>query len=218
MTKRTLFAGGAAAPFAHLMGGLTGRRAGKPGRAEDENEKPDAAKAEDDEDEKKDAKKKGEEPDDPPPEDDVAKKGEDDEDEKGAKAKKKGEEEDDDSEACAEEDSDDEEVAAAAVSGRKAERARCAKIFGCPAAGVRPDVAAQLAFTTDMPSAQAIGVLNAVAAGHKPGAAATSPLHQRMAKVVQPDTGSDAPQAEKPAGAKGAAAAIAAAVAKVRPA
>lgn len=213
MTKRTLFAGGASAPFAHLFGGRAGKAA-KPGRAEDEKEDKDAAAAEDDDDEKKDASK-AEDPDDPPEEDKVAETEDDEKDAK--KAKRKAKADDDEDETCAEEDSDDDEVASAAAAGRRAERARCAKIFGSEAAGARPDVAAQLAFTTNMSSAEAIGVLNAVAAGHAAPAKASA-LHERMARVRQPDTGSDAPgAAEKPTGAKAAAASILAAVEKARP-
>lgn len=212
MTKRTLFAGGAAAPFAHLLGGLRGPKAAKPGRAEETEEDKDAARAEDEED--KDPAAEVEDPAEPPPSDEVA---EDENEDKEARRARRGRADDEEDETCAEEDDDDDKVAAAARAGRKAERTRCARIFGCQAAGLRPDVAAQLAFETTMSSAEAIGVLNAVAAGHKPASAAKPGLHDRMARVRQPDTGSDAPAAERPSGPKGQAAAILAAVNKARP-
>jgi len=89
-------------------------------------------------------------------------------------------------------------------AARAKERARCAAIFGVKAAGSRPDVAAHLAFATDMSASQAVGLLNSFAAG----AAAPTPKRQslgsRMAGVAVPNVGASAPAA--PGGAASAAA------------
>lgn len=84
----------------------------------------------------------------------------------------------------AEEDEDDKEKAA-----RVNERARCAAIFKCAAAGTRPDVAAHLAFNTSMPSAEAIGMLETFAMG---GAPQPSSLASRMAGVRPQNVGAGA--------------------------
>lgn len=84
----------------------------------------------------------------------------------------------------AEEDEDDKEKAA-----RKSERARCASIFKCAAAGTRPDVAAHLAFNTSMSSADAIAMLETFAAG---GAPQPSSLASRMASVKPQNVGAGA--------------------------
>lgn len=84
----------------------------------------------------------------------------------------------------AEEDEDDKEKAA-----RVNERARCAAIFKCAAAGTRPDVAAHLAFNTSMPSAEAISMLETFAIG---GAPQPSSLASRMANVKTPNVGAGA--------------------------
>lgn len=84
----------------------------------------------------------------------------------------------------AEEDEDDKEKAA-----RVNERARCAAIFKCAAAGTRPDVAAHLAFNTSMPSAEAIGMLETFALG---GAPQPSSLASRMAGVKPQNVGAGA--------------------------
>ena len=84
----------------------------------------------------------------------------------------------------AEEDEDDKEKAA-----RVNERARCASIFKCAAAGTRPDVAAHLAFNTSMPSAEAISMLETFAAA---GAQQVFGLASRMASVKTPNIGAGA--------------------------
>ncbi|RNT18839.1 hypothetical protein B9Z91_004815 [Morganella morganii subsp. morganii] len=48
--------------------------------------------------------------------------------------------------------------------GRRAERKRCARIFGSKAAAGRPDMAAHLAFNTRMSSSEAISTLKAMGA------------------------------------------------------
>jgi len=229
--KQSLMTGAATTPFAHLLGsiGLTGRKA-RGARAEDEtpkDEKDDDAKKgarsedpEDDED-KKDARR-AEESDDEDDKKDDAKKGgradesDDDEDKKDGKKKSKAKADDED-ETCAEEDDDDDEVAAAARAGRKAERARCRKIFSTQAAGLRPDVAAQLAFTTNLSSAEAIGVLEAAAAGKGVEVRATSRIHERMARVAQPAVGQDVEDGDrKPDAPSAKAAAIVASMNKAQ--
>ncbi|MGV8865553.1 MAG: hypothetical protein ACOH2S_01430 [Janthinobacterium svalbardensis] len=84
----------------------------------------------------------------------------------------------------AEEDEDDKEKAA-----RVNERARCASIFKCAAAGTRPDVVAHLAFNTSMPSAEAISMLETFAVGGTPQ---PSSLASRMAGVKPQNVGSGA--------------------------
>lgn len=217
--KTTLLTSAAASPFAHLLGLMPGAkaRAARAVRAEDGEPKNDeAARAEDsdeDDEPKKDPKddgaKKGKrraraddgdvkDPEDADEDEPVASDADDEEDEPKKEDAKKGKSKAkaDDDEYCAAEDDDDEDVAAAARAGRLAERARARKIFSSKAAGQRPDVAAQLAFTTDLSSAEAIGVLEAAAAG---GLSAVTPsrLHQRMARVVTPDVGHDVDDGER---------------------
>src|SRR5260363_349824 len=47
----------------------------------------------------------------------------------------------------------------AEARGRRLERARAQAIFASPAAGIRPEIAAQLAFQTSLPSDEAIALL-----------------------------------------------------------
>lgn len=60
---------------------------------------------------------------------------------------------------------DDKDAKASAARAR--ERARCAAIFGTAAAAQRPDVAAHLAFGTNLPRQAAISTLKAVALGER---------------------------------------------------
>src|SRR5260364_246441 len=53
----------------------------------------------------------------------------------------------------------------AEARGRRLERARAQAIFASPAAGIRPEIAAQLAFQTSLPSDEAIALLASIAAG-----------------------------------------------------
>lgn len=163
--------------FAHLAG--LGR--GKAAKAEDDEKKErdhedvdDGAKkgkkAEDDEPEKKDddkkdsdAKAEDDDPDAKASGDDQPSSGDEDDDgdKKGKKAKK-----------ASDEDEDDEKMRAGAVK----ERARCAAIFGSPAAARNVQMAAKLAFSTDLTAAQAIEVLQtAPAATAHPNRAASNP-------------------------------------------
>jgi hypothetical protein len=93
---------------------------------------------------------------------------------KGKKAKKPAASDD---EECAEEEDDDEAVANAAKAGRTFERARCSAIFASPAAGVRPDIAAHLAFKTDMSAKAAVDLLTTTAQGHQ-----AAPARERAAR------------------------------------
>jgi hypothetical protein len=81
-------------------------------------------------------------------------------------------------EEAAEEQDEDEDVRKAAKAGRRFERARCKAIFAHPAAGVRPDMAAQLAFGTKLSAKQAISLLKEsanVRGGHQHGPRAARP-------------------------------------------
>jgi hypothetical protein len=87
-------------------------------------------------------------------------------------------------------------------AARVKERARCAAIFGAASAGTRPDVAAHLAFSTDMPAAEAIKMLNSFAGDP----AAARSLSSRMARVQTKNPGAGAaPGAASPAGNSAAA-------------
>lgn len=175
-------------PFAHLLGR---KPSGK--KAEEDDRKDDTeSKAEDDDAD-------AEEGDDTEDEDDKkskkSKKAEDDSDDADA--------ENDDSDGDTEEDSDKDNAKKASggkkgktyADGRAFERARCAKIFGCAAAADRPDVAARLAFNTDMNPDAAIEVLTVAAeAGGRQSSRRPSGLSERMASLPTPKVGATAPQ------------------------
>ncbi|TAL89279.1 MAG: hypothetical protein EPN62_08755 [Candidimonas sp.] len=57
-----------------------------------------------------------------------------------------------------------------AADARRRERARCAAIFGCKAAGRNPVLAATLAFNTSMGRNEAISVLQNTTAAYSPSA------------------------------------------------
>jgi hypothetical protein len=172
--------------FAHLLG-----RAGV--RADDGNDTEDEMKQGEDESDEDYAKRMEEE-------DNKQRDGESDADyAKRMEEKDKDVGDDDDNT----DDADDEKEKAGAVE----ERARCAAIFACSAAATRPDVAAHLAFQTDMSSAAAIGMLNTFAAG---GAPAKQSLASRMANVRVPVVGASAAAAAANPAAAAAAAILAA--------
>lgn len=169
-------------PFAHLLGfGAKARRA-----EDDEEEKKSrrAEEPEDDEDEKK--SRRAEEPEDDEdvedddPADDEDAEDEDDDKSSGKKGKKAKSKEEDDEDAEDGDDEDDREKAA-----RRAERARCAAIFRSSAAGVRPDMAAHLAFNTTMSAKKAVSMLELAAMGQ----GKASRLADRMASVQIPRVG-----------------------------
>lgn len=116
----------------------------------------------------------------------------DDDKEKGKKAKSRRAEDDDED---AEEDENRD-----VKKGRRAERKRCAAIFGSKHAAGRPDMAAHLAFNTRMSAREAIDTLATV------GAVAPQPqgrksLDARMRESEQARLG---PDGDKPATGKNA--------------
>lgn len=80
-------------------------------------------------------------------------------------------------------------------AGALAERARCAAIFSCKSAAVRPDMAAHYAFDTDVTAAEAVATLDKIVAGKAVGK--TNSLSQRMAETTQPKVSASAPVAEQ---------------------
>ncbi|MEQ5370427.1 hypothetical protein [Morganella morganii] len=145
--------------FAHLIG------LGKKARASEEDEdkkvrKAKGRKAEDDEQEES-------------AEDDEPESEDQDDEKQGRKAKKAKKAEGDDDDPGAEddenaegddEDAEDDDENKDVKKGRRAERKRCARIFGSKAAAGRPDMAAHLAFNTRMSSSEAISTLKAMGA------------------------------------------------------
>jgi hypothetical protein len=177
----------AALGFAHLLG-LPAASASVP---EDDEKKQRADESDDDYAKRMEADDK----DDDEEGDDKkgAKKAEGDDEKDEAKAEDDKEEQPD--------DEDDKEKAA-----RKSERARCAAIFASAAAGARPDMAAHLAFNTDMSVSAAVEMLSAISAG---STAQPRGLASRMAAVNTPNVGASAPAGKGAAGgATGAAAMI----------
>ncbi|CVA07099.1 hypothetical protein [Serratia marcescens] len=112
--------------------------------------------------------------------------------EKGKKAKSRRAEEDDED---AEEDENRD-----VKKGRRAERKRCAAIFGSKHAAGRPDMAAHLAFNTRMSAREAIDTLATVGAV-APQPQARKSLDARMRESEQARLG---PDGEKPATGKNA--------------
>lgn len=147
--------------FAHLIG------LGKKARASEEDEDKKVRKA-------KGRKAEEDEPDEDAENDEDREGAEDQDDEKqGRKAKraKKAEGDDDDPDAeddegteGDDEDAEDDDENKDVKKGRRAERKRCARIFGSKAAAGRPDMAAHLAFNTRMSSSEAISTLKAMGA------------------------------------------------------
>lgn len=178
----------AALGFAHLLG--------LPAAA--------AARAEEDEDKKQRADES---------DDDYAKRMEEedkkgDEDEKGAKKAEGGDDDAGDDEkdeakakGKAEGGDDEDEEGDKEKAARQSERARCAAIFASPAAGARPDMAAHLAFNTDLSAKAAVDMLGAFAAG----GAQPSNLASRMAGVKTPNVGASAPAGKQATGPAAAA-------------
>lgn len=138
--------------FAHLMGF-------KKKASEDEDDdkekgkKAKSRRAEEERDDEEDAEEEDDREDMEDDDDSDPDAEEDDDKEKGKKAKSRRAEEDDD--ADAEEDDENRDV----KKGRRAERKRCAAIFGSKHAAGRPDMAAHLAFNTRMSASEAIGTM-----------------------------------------------------------
>ncbi|BEL74422.1 MULTISPECIES: hypothetical protein [Serratia] len=171
--------------FAHLLGLNKKASEGE----EDEKEKSRRAEEEErnsEENEERDPDAEENEERDPDAEEDG------DEKEKGKKAKSRRAEEDDED---AEEDENRD-----VKKGRRAERKRCAAIFGSKHAAGRPDMAAHLAFNTRMSAREAIDTLATM------GAVAPQPqgrksLDARMRESEQARLG---PDGDKPATGKNA--------------
>lgn len=139
--------------------------------------------------------------------DEERKEGETDEEYEKRTGKKAKKAEGDDDEADAEEDEKKEKAV------RANERARCAAIFACAEAGTRPDMAAHLAFQTDMSAQAAVEMLRVSAAG----APRKTALAERMAQEQAPNVGSEGGEAAADANsAKAIAARIIASAAAVR--
>ncbi|MBP2297960.1 hypothetical protein [Azospirillum picis] len=87
-----------------------------------------------------------------------------------------------------EEDETEDEDDKQAASVRRKERERCAAIFAAPAAAGRVELAATLAFGTDLPAQQAIAVLEAAPAAAAPSTAQApaNPLAAAMAALGNP--------------------------------
>ncbi|WP_165577092.1 hypothetical protein [Photorhabdus khanii] len=147
-------------------------------RAEEEDRDEEDAEDEDD-----DTKADEDEDDTDAEEDDDDQDDEDKSAKKGKKAKSRRAEENDDDE-DAEEDDDKKE-------GRRAERKRCAAIFGSKHAANRPDMAAHLAFNTRMSAREAISTLAAMGSVSAPRRAS---LDERMQQAQQVRLGPDARQ------------------------
>lgn len=102
--------------------------------------------------------------------------------------------EDDDKKPDMEDEKEKEEQAKKA--GSLAERARCAAIFSCKSAAVRPDMAAHFAFDTNMSAAEATATLDKIASGKPTGK--TNGLSERMANVAQPKVSASSPNQDAP--------------------
>ncbi|MCY0790452.1 hypothetical protein N0392_12245 [Morganella morganii] len=155
-----------------------GRKAEEDERDEDAEDDEDREDAEDQDDEKQGRKakkaKKAEGDDDDPDADD-------DDDDAGAE----GDDED------AEGDDDNKDV----KKGRRAERKRCARIFGSKAAAGRPDMAAHLAFNTRMSSSEAISTLKAMGEVQPPTQRASLDSRMRAEQQVRISPDAQAPAA-----------------------
>ncbi|MFC2827364.1 hypothetical protein [Providencia sp. 2024EL-00606] len=171
--------------FAHLIGRKAKAteeddektRKAKGRRAEDDDEEENAenddSESEDQEDEKKGRKAKKAK----------SKKAEDDDEDPDAEDDENAEGDDED----AEDDEDNKDV----KKGRRAERKRCARIFGSKAAAARPDMAAHLAFNTNLSSSEAISTLKAMGGVSAPQSNRRS-LDARMREEEQVRLGQDA--------------------------
>ncbi|WP_275076879.1 hypothetical protein [Providencia rettgeri] len=160
--------------FAHLIG-----RKAKATEGDDEKTRKAKGRRVEDDDEEENA-----ENDDPESED------QDDEKEghKAKKAKSKKTEDDDDEDPEAEDDDEDNKDV---KKGRRAERKRCARIFGSKAAAARPDMAAHLAFNTNLSSSEAISTLKAMG-GVSASQSNRRSLDARMREEEQVRLGQDA--------------------------
>lgn len=175
--------------FAHLIG-----RKAKATEEDDEKTRKAKGRRVEDDDEEENAEN-----------DDPESKDQDDEKE-GRKAKKakskKAEDDDEDPDAeddenaeGDDEDAEDDEDNKDVKKGRRAERKRCARIFGSKAAAARPDMAAHLAFNTNLSSSEAISTLKAMGWVSAPQSNRRS-LDARMREEEQVRLGQDAEVAQ----------------------
>ncbi|MCU6263594.1 hypothetical protein KW816_02485 [Serratia ureilytica] len=178
--------------FAHLLG-LKKKASEEEDDNKEKSKKAKSRRAEEERDDEEDAED-DDDREDMEDDDDREPDAEDDEDdkEKGKKAKSRRAEEDDED---AEEDENRD-----VKKGRRAERKRCAAIFGSKHAAGRPDMAAHLAFNTRMSAREAIDTLATM------GAVAPQPqgrksLDARMRESEQARLG---PDGDKPATGKNA--------------
>jgi hypothetical protein len=140
---------------------------------EEENAENDDPESEDQDDEKEGRKAKKVK----------SKKAEDDDEDPDVEDDENAEGDDED----AEDDEDNKDV----KKGRRAERKRCARIFGSKAAAARPDMAAHLAFNTNLSSSEAISTLKAMGGVSAPQSNRRS-LDARMREEEQVRLGQDA--------------------------
>lgn len=84
-------------------------------------------------------------------------------------------------------EAEDEDEPQSAKNAKLAERKRCKAIFNCSAAGARPDMAAYLAFDTNLSVKGAVKMLNQAVDGEP----RRSGLNARMAGQKLPNIGSD---------------------------
>lgn len=165
--------------WAHLMG--LSKRAAEGDDDEEKGKKAKGRKAQDDDDKDPDAENddpEGNDDDnDPDAENDDPEGGDDDkdpddDDDKARKAKK--------AKSRKADEGDDDEADAKVAKGRRIERARIEKIFSCQAAGIRPDMAASLAFGTSLSASEAIAQLKLAASAGAPSRNGRMSLDERM--------------------------------------
>lgn len=176
MAKQKLFS------FAHLIG------RGASASEEDESKKSKAKKAEDDDKEKDDPDADNGEGDDDKDKDSKAKGSDDNPEDPDAEDDPDAEEGDDDGE----DDDDNKDV----KKGRRAERQRCAAIFGSKHAAKNQALAASLAFNTAMSSKDAINVMATSGSVSVASPPRRQSLDERM-RGNSPHIGPDATNAEK---------------------
>ncbi|WP_165283119.1 hypothetical protein [Serratia sp. 1D1416] len=138
--------------FAHLLG-LKKKASEEEDDDKEKSKKAKSRRAEEERDDEEDAEEEDDREDMEDDDESGPDAEEDDGKEKGKKAKSRRAEEDDD-DADAEEDENRD-----VKKGRRAERKRCAAIFGSKHAAGRPDMAAHLAFNTRMSASEAIGTM-----------------------------------------------------------
>lgn len=169
--------------FAHLIG------LGKKARASEEDEDKKVRKA-------KGRTAEEDERDEDAEDDENRENAEDQDDEKQGRKAKKAEDDDDDADAEGdEEDAEDDDENKDVKKGRRAERKRCARIFGSKAAAGRPDMAAHLAFNTRMSSSEAISTLKAMGAVQPPTQRASLDSRMRAEQQVRISPDAQAPAA-----------------------